>query len=566
MSGTTGADSGNTQGNDARHPLSLTAHELMDKFGSGELAPDDRARDQLDFAREMDKILRAFYEIAPSPTNQKEADEPGSGMGDKSPSSHSRAGFDGQIDERMTVGREILKNIPVSFKDIFTVKGFHATAGSKILSGYRPPYDATVAARTRAAGNFIVGKTSLDEFAMGSSNETSAYGPCFNPWDIGRVPGGSSGGGAVSVAACQSVVGWGTDTGGSVRLPASFCGIAGYKPSYGLLSRFGLIAYVSSMDSPSIFARDTLDIALAMNTVCYGDSYDATVNVPEPVPDFVRESDPNQIGKPRLAVIKELTSEKILDPRVAGRFYSVVDSLRKAGAIIEETSFPLWELALPAYYIITTAECSSNLARFDGVRYGPGGHTESALLDMYFARRGGPDGFGPETKRRILLGTYVLSAGYFDAYYNKARALRKMVESGIAELMKKYDGLIFPTAPDPAFKLGERMDDPVKMYMSDIATVAANLAGVCAISLPCGTVESADSSLTDDAKSAGITREMVDECCDDDGEIRLPVGLQIMGARYGDAKLLALARWFERVTGLGYEIPPLIKRKLSAWH
>ncbi len=531
--------------------LAEPAYSVMEMIKEGLIDKDELFKTQIVYANKIDKYVKAFYEIA------------GGACDGCSNANDDDREFGDQVDDSANECRSALRNIPVSIKDIFNVRGFCATAGSKILEGYRPPYDSTVAARSKALGNRVVGKTSLDEFAMGSSNETSAYGPCFNPWDLGRVPGGSSGGGAVSVASCQSFVGWGTDTGGSVRQPAALCGVVGFKPSYGLVSRFGLIAYASSLDTPSTFTRNALDAALAMNAVCYPDRYDATVCVPEPLPDFVSESDPVTVANPRFAIVKELVSEELLDKRVAARFYATVDALKRAGAVVEEVNFPLANLTLPAYYIITTAECSSNLARFDGIRYGAASDASIGLLEMYFNRRGGMNGFGAETKRRILLGTYVLSSGYFDAYYNKARALRRAITGEVAKLMLTYDALILPTSPDPAFKFGERMDDPVKMYMSDIATVIANLAGTCAISLPCGSVPDNDSSLSVMAHKYGITDEMQAFCKDDSATINLPVGFQMIGKRYSDVELLKNARWYEQVTGYSYEMPPLIARMLD---
>ncbi len=542
-----------------KHPLELFAHELMAAFADGSLSPDEHFENQLAFAKYIDAYLHAFYEFAESPSKMRERGE--SECGD--------FGFPGQVLENGSRPGDAASFVPVGFKDVFAVKNFKATAGSKILENYRPPFDSTIVARVRDAGNYIVGKTSLDEFAMGSSNETSAYGPCFNPFDLGRVPGGSSGGGAVSVAACQAAAGWGTDTGGSVRQPAALCGVAGYKPTYGLLSRFGIIAYASSLDTPSIFSRCALDAALMMNAVCFPDAYDSTCSVPSPHPDFVSESEPGRAKKPKLAIIKELSGKEFLHPGVAERFYAAIDALARDGADIEEVSFPLWNITLPAYYIITTAECSSNLARYDGIRFGPAGHEDGRLLDMYLARRGGESGFGAETKRRILLGTFVLSAGYFDAYYNKARALRRAIQAEVASLTEKYDALVLPTSPEPAFKLGERLDDPVKMYMSDIATVIANLAGACAISLPCGTCEADGGNrgergeISDAARTAGVKEEWLADCRGANGKIELPVGFQMICGRYADAKLLGLARRFEEATGLGYETPPFVAKRLA---
>lgn len=543
-----------------KHPLELFAHELMAAFASGGLSPDEHFENQLAFAKYIDEYLHAFYELAESLSEKR----------DRGESECTDVGFAGQIPVNSMRPGGALSYSPVSFKDVFAVKNFKATAGSRILENYRPPFDSTIVARVREAGNYVAGKTSLDEFAMGSSNETSAYGPCFNPFDLGRVPGGSSGGGAVSVAACQAAAGWGTDTGGSVRQPAALCGVVGFKPTYGLLSRFGIIAYASSLDTPSIFSRCALDAALMMNGVCFPDEYDSTCRVPSPLPDFVDESEPDRIRKPKLAIIKELSGKNFLHPGVAERFYAAVDALARDGAEIEEVSFPLWNITLPAYYIITTAECSSNLARYDGVRFGPAGGDGGGLMDMYLARRGGEHGFGAETKRRILLGTYVLSAGYFDAYYNKARAIRRAIQTEVAALTEKYDALILPTSPEPAFKLGERLDDPVKMYMSDIATVIANLAGACAISLPCGTCDSDGGSngpengeLSDAARAAGVKEEWLADCRGADGKIKLPVGFQMVCGRYADTKLLSLARRFEEATGLEYETPPFVAKRLA---
>jgi aspartyl-tRNA(Asn)/glutamyl-tRNA(Gln) amidotransferase subunit A len=372
--------------------------------------------------------------------------------------------------------------IPVAIKDVLTTNGIRTTCGSKILEEYIPPYDATAWMRLSGAGAVLVGKTNCDEFAMGSSNENSAYGPVHNPWNLERVPGGSSGGSAAAVAAGEAVWGLGTDTGGSVRQPASLCGVVGLKPTYGRISRYGLIAFASSLDTVGTFTRTVRDAGSLLSVLAGHDPRDAT-SLDVSVPEYGAELERGIAGL-RVGVVTDAFGEGV-EPAVAASVRASIDRLASLGASVGEVELPHAAYALSAYYLIAPSECSSNLARYDGVRYGhraAGDHADS--IAMMFATRG--EGFGPEVKRRVMLGTYALSAGYYEAYYGQAQKVRTLVIRDYETAFERFDILVSPTSPTTAFRIGEKADDPMAMYLNDIFTIPANLAGVPAISVPCG--------------------------------------------------------------------------------
>ena len=375
-----------------------------------------------------------------------------------------------------------LAGLPVAVKDVITTKGIRTTAGSKILEKFIAPYDATVVQKLEAAGAVILGKTNCDEFAMGSSNENSAYGPVRNPRDKSRVPGGSSGGSAAVVAAGTAVTSLGSDTGGSIRQPASFCGVVGLMPTYGRVSRYGLIAFASSLDHIGPFAKDVKDAAVMLEVIAGRDPMDST-SAEVPVPKYSDE-----VGKPvrgmKIGVAKEYFGEG-LEAEVKSSVEASIQNLAKAGAEIVEVSLPHTKYAIPTYYLVATAEASSNLARYDGVRYSHRSREAKTLSEMY--RKSRDEGFGAEVKRRIILGTYALSAGYYDAYYLKAQKVRTLLSQDFDAAFAKVDAIVTPTTPTPAFKLGEKADDPLAMYLADIFTVTADLVGIPGISVPCGT-------------------------------------------------------------------------------
>ncbi len=421
-----------------------------------------------------------------------------------------------RVDALVAAGKPLppLAGVPIAVKDVISTRGVRTTCGSKILENYIPPYDATAVERLEAAGAVILGKTNCDEFAMGSSNENSAYGPVRNPEEPDRVPGGSSGGSAAAVAAGLAVVSLGTDTGGSIRQPGSFCGIPAMMPSYGRVSRYGLIAFASSLDRIGPFATNVRDVASVMQIIAGRDANDST-STTAPVPDFRAETEKPVKGL-RIGIPKEYFGEG-MDPEVRKKIEAGIEVFRKLGCEIREIRMPHTDYAIATYYIIATAEASSNLARYDGVRYGLRVDGDS-LLSMYRKTRGA--GFGAEVKRRIVLGTYVLSAGYYDAYYLKGQKVRTLIAQDFREAFTKVDAIVTPTSPVPAFKLGERTDDPLQMYLADIYTVTGSLAGVPGISVPCG-------------KICG----------------KLPVGLQIFGPPFGEGRVLQLAHAFEQAGG-----------------
>jgi len=404
-----------------------------------------------------------------------------------------------------------LAGIPVAIKDVLVMRGAPSTAGSKILKGYHPPYDATAVRLLESAGAVLLGKLNCDEFAMGSSNENSAYGPVRNPADLERVPGGSSGGSAAAVAANLAVVTLGTDTGGSIRQPAAFCGVVGVLPTYGRVSRFGLIAFASSLDRIGPFAGNVRDAATLLSVIAGHDPADATSS-PAPVPDYAAESDKGAEGL-RIGVPAEYFGEG-LDPEVRQKIEQGIDALRSAGCTVKSISLPHTRYAVPTYYLVATAEASANLARFDGVRYGYRSPQSGTLSDMYSHSR--DEGFGAEVKRRILLGTYALSAGYYDAYYLKAQKVRRLLADEFQRAFADVDAIVTPTAPTPAFKIGEKSGDPLAMYLADIYTVTASLAGICGVNVPCGKT------------AAG-----------------LPVGMQVLASHLREDKAFRVARAVE---------------------
>jgi aspartyl-tRNA(Asn)/glutamyl-tRNA(Gln) amidotransferase subunit A len=421
-----------------------------------------------------------------------------------------------RVDEKLARGEDPgpLAGVPVALKDVILTRGVRTTCGSRLLADFVPPYDATAVVRLEEAGGVVLGKTSCDEFAMGSSNENSAFGPVRNPVAPDRVPGGSSGGSAAATAQGTAVVSLGSDTGGSVRQPASFCGVVGVTPTFGRISRYGLTAFASSLDHIGTFARNVRDAAITTAAIAGRDPLDAT-SACVPVPEYTSLLDGNvkglKLGLPR-EYLKDLSSE------TGDLIARGVDVLKGLGCQVQEISMPTTDYAVPCYYIIGTAEASSNLARYDGVRYTSRSQESETLGDMYRNTRG--EGFGAECKRRIMLGTYVLSAGYYDAYYRKAQKVRSLVAGDFARAFSEVDALIAPVSPFPAFKLGEKIDDPLQMYLSDVYTITASLAGVPSMSVPCG-------------KTA-------------EG---LPVGMQIMTRHFDEATMFRLADAFEKAAG-----------------
>jgi aspartyl-tRNA(Asn)/glutamyl-tRNA(Gln) amidotransferase subunit A len=411
-----------------------------------------------------------------------------------------------RVDTAAKAGESLgpLAGVPIGVKDVLVMRGAPATAGSRILKDYHPPYDATVVAKLEAAGAVLLGKLNCDEFAMGSSNENSAYGPVHNPRALDRVPGGSSGGSAASVAAGLCVASLGTDTGGSIRQPAAFCGVVGVLPTYGRVSRYGLIAFASSLDRVGPFTRSVADAATMLEVLAGPDKMDATSST-QPVANYSAEAAKPVAGL-RIGVPEEYFGEG-LDPEIRAAIEKVLDDLRAAGCSIHKVSLPHTRYAVPTYYVIATAEASSNLSRFDGVRYGLRAEDSNTLAAMF--RKSRDEGFGAEVKRRILLGTYALSAGYYDAYYRKAQQVRTLLTRDFLNAFAQVDAIVCPVTPTPAFKLGEKTDDPIQMYLEDIYSVAASLAGICGMSVPCGTTQ------------AG-----------------LPIGVQILGKHFDEGTML----------------------------
>jgi aspartyl-tRNA(Asn)/glutamyl-tRNA(Gln) amidotransferase subunit A len=424
-------------------------------------------------------------------------------------------------DQRLKAGDgTTLTGIPVAQKDIFCTDGVLTTCGSRMLENFVAPYNATVIDKFNAAGAVMLGKTNMDEFAMGSSNETSYYGPVRNPWNTETVPGGSSGGSAAAVAARLVPGASGTDTGGSIRQPAALCGITGLKPTYGRVSRYGMIAFASSLDQGGPLAQTAEDAAILLNTMAGFDSRDST-SIDEVVPDYIATLNDDIKGL-KIGLPKEYFNEG-LDAEVGKVVDAAIEEYKKLGAEIVDISLPNTHLAVPAYYVVAPAECSSNLSRFDGVRFGHRCEAPTDLEDLYKSSRG--EGFGSEVKRRIMIGTYALSAGYYDAYYLKAQKVRRLISEDFKQAFEQVDVIIGPTSPSVAFKLGEKKDDPITMYLSDIYTIAVNLAGLPGISIPAGFVN------------------------------ELPVGLQIIGSYFAEARLLNVAHQYQQVTDWHGRIP-----------
>ena len=417
-----------------------------------------------------------------------------------------------------------LTGIPLALKDLICTKGLRTTCASRILENFVPPYDATVVKKLKTQGAVIVGKANMDEFAMGSSNEHSAIKLTHNPWDLTRIPGGSSGGSAAATAADMCIGSLGSDTGGSIRQPASHCGVVGMKPTYGRVSRFGLVAFASSLDQIGPLTKDVTDCAMLMNVISGYDSADST-SVPEDVPDYTSFLEDDLKGMV-VGIPKEYSAAKGLDPDVSDAVKHAVEKIQGIGAGCVEVSLPHTEHAVAAYYVIAPSEASSNLARYDGVKYGYRDKNKKSLMEMYKSTRS--RGFGPEVQRRIILGTYSLSAGYYDAYYGKASQVRTLIIEDFKNAFESCDVILSPVAPTPAFKIGEMVDDPLTMYLSDVFTLSANLAGIPGISVPCG------------FSSKG-----------------LPIGLQIMAKHFEEGKLFKVAYNFEQATDFHKKKPNL---------
>jgi len=462
----------------------MTAAELAAAVAAGSVSAAEVTQAHLDRITAVDGAVRAFLHV-----NGEDA------------LAQARA-----VDRKRAAGEPLgaLAGVPVAVKDLFTTIGSPATCGSKILEGWYPPYESTITGRLREAGAILIGKTNMDEFAMGSSTENSGYGPSHNPWDLDRVPGGSSGGSAAAVAAYEAPLALGTDTGGSIRQPAAVCGIVGAKPTYGGSSRYGVVAFASSLDTPGPFGRTVLDAALLHEAMSGHDPMDST-SIDAPVPPVVAAARHGDVAGLRIGVVTDLSGEGY-QPGVMSRFTEAIEVLESLGAKVTELSCPHFKYALPAYYLIAPSECSSNLARFDGMRYGLRTGTGSAEEIMAETRAAG---FGAEVKRRIMLGTYALSSGYYDAYYGKAQQVRTLIIQDFEAAFGQVDVLVSPVTPTTAFRLGERTDDPMAMYLADLCTIPSNLAGNAAISVPCG-------------------------LADEDG---LPVGLQVMAPPLADDRL-----------------------------
>jgi aspartyl-tRNA(Asn)/glutamyl-tRNA(Gln) amidotransferase subunit A len=482
--------------------IDRTAHEIRGDVAAGRVSAVDICRAFLDRAQAVNPALNAFNLI------------------DAERALASAAG----VDRARAAGEALgpLAGVPVAVKDNISTRGMRTTASSKILEHFVPPYSATVVQRLEAAGAVVIGKTNCDEFAMGSSNENSAFGPVRNPWATDRTPGGSSGGSAAAVAARSAPIALGSDTGGSIRQPGSFCGVVGLKPTYGRVSRYGLLAFASSLDQIGPLTRTVADAALTLSAIAGVDAADATSSS-LPVPDYTSLLT-GDIKGVRVGVPRAFVSEGV-DPGVLRAFDAALDTLRDGGASLVDIALPHAKYAIPVYYLVATAEASSNLARYDGVRYGLRARADS-LKEMYCRTR--DEGFGPEVKRRIMLGTYVLSAGYYDAFYLKAQQVRTLLRRDYEQAFESVDVVAMPTSPMPAFRLGEKTDDPLQMYLADVFTVSANLAGLPGISVPCG--------------FAGD---------------RLPVGLQLTGRLFDEETMLRVADAYERATPWHRESPPI---------
>ena len=470
----------------------LTAHELHEKLKAREITAVELTQsiyDRIDAVEEQTKgYITLTKEIA---LGQAETADAGFQRGDE---------------------MAPLTGIPTAIKDVICTKGILTTCGSRILGDFISPYDATVMTKLHQAGIVMVGKTNMDEFAMGSSTENSAYQTTRNPWDVETIPGGSSGGSAAVVAAGEAICSLGSDTGGSIRQPAALCGVVGMRPTYGRISRFGLVAFASSLDQIGPFSKDVTDCALMLNAICGHDPMDST-SANLPVPDFTK-SLINDVQGVKIGIPKEYFIAG-MDEEVEASVRNAIEELQSCGAIVEEISLPHTDYAIAAYYIIAPAEASANLARYDGVRYGFRAADAEELIDMYKQTRS--QGFGDEVKRRIMLGTYALSSGYYDAYYLKAQKVRTLIKSDFDKAFEKVDVIVTPTAPTPAFKIGERTADPLQMYLSDVMNTPSSLAGLPGISIPCGFTKSG-----------------------------LPIGLQLLAPPFEEEKIMRVAYTFEQ--------------------
>ena len=481
---------------------------LAARLAAREVSAVELARDTLDRIARLDPALNAFVTLdAEGALAQARAADEARAKGTAGP----------------------LAGVPIAHKDVLMTAGLKTTCGSRMLANFVAPYDAHVVEGLRRAGTVLVGKTNMDEFAMGSSNETSYFGPVKNPWNTAYVPGGSSGGSAAAVAARLVPGATGTDTGGSIRQPASLTGICGLKPTYGVSSRYGLIAFASSLDTPGPFAQTAEDCALMLNAMAGHDARDST-SLDRPVEDYTRTLGADAGAKPLQGLRIGLPAEYFgpgNDPEVAAAIDAALAEFRRLGATTVDVALPAVKLSVPVYYVIAPAEASSNLSRFDGVRYGHRAARYDDLADMY--RRTRAEGFGAEVKRRILVGTYVLSHGYYDAYYLKAQKVRRLIANDFARAFRECDVIMGPTAPSPAFRFGDKTDDPVQMYLNDIFTIAANLTGAPAISIPCGFTKSG-----------------------------LPIGLQVQGDYFAEAAILNVAHRFQQATDWHARVPPMV--------
>ncbi len=473
----------------------LTLSELQKKFTAGEVSAVEIVRAYFLRINQVEPKVKAYLtQVKDGAMAQAEA-----------------------LDQKLKGWRKTLPmmGMPLAIKDNICTEGVLTTCASRILGNFVPPYDATVIATLREQGYLLLGKTNLDEFAMGSSTENSAFGPSRNPWNLRCVPGGSSGGSAAAVAADECVAALGSDTGGSIRQPAAFCGVVGLKPTYGRVSRYGLIAFASSLDQIGPITKDVTDAALLLGLLAGHDPLDST-SADVPVPDYLKALKKNDLKKLTVGVPVEYFTEG-LDPEVEQAVRAAIEELKSLGGEIREIQLPTTDAAIATYYVLATAEAGSNLARYDGVKFGLRSKETKDLLDMYMKTRA--EGFGPEVKRRIMLGTYVLSAGYYDAYYGKAQAVRTLIRQDFDAAFKEVDLIVTPTTPTPAFTLGEKAQDPLQMYLSDIYTISVNLAGLPAIAVPCG------------FSRAG-----------------LPVSLQIIGRPFAEDTILRAAHAYEQTT------------------
>lgn len=482
----------------------LTLHDLQDRFTKGDISAVDIARAYSLRINQVEPKIKAYVTLTKeSATAEAEA-----------------------LDQRLKGWRKTvpLMGMPIAIKDNICTEGVLTTCASRMLGTFVPPYNATVVSKLRACGFLLLGKTNLDEFAMGSSTENSAFGPSRNPWNQAYVTGGSSGGSAAAVAADECAAALGSDTGGSIRQPAALCGVVGFKPTYGRVSRYGLVAFASSLDQIGPITKDVRDAAMVMNAIAGHDPLDST-SADIAVPDYLRALRKTDLKKLRIGLPKEYFAEG-LNPEVEQAVRNGIEVLQGLGAEVKEVSLPTTGAAVAAYYLIATAEASSNLARYDGVKFGLRSKQSKDLLDLYMKTR--QEGFGPEVKRRIMLGTYALSAGYYDAYYGKAQAVRTLIRRDFDTAFKEVDLLVTPVTPTPAFKLGEKVQDPLQMYLSDIYTISVNLAGLPAISVP-----------------GGFSRD------------KLPIGIQFIGRPFEEETVLRGAHAYEQATEWRLKKPTL---------